>query len=145
MEQLKNKIEILYNDYTNFEKVVKEKNKVITEKQNSIKELLDGKSAEDIEDVLVHIYVDTILYNKDLQMLFFKLVTNIETYLEFSKEPLSEEVIEFYNSMKTWIPKKVFVLEKGDLVETEVGTLDKARKEFMESDFFKGLLQQATK
>ena len=95
MEKLKEKIEILYNDYTSFEKVVKEKNKIVTEKQKSIKELLDGKSTEDIEEVLVHIYVDTILYNKDLQMLFFKLVTNIETYLEFSKEPLSEEVIEF--------------------------------------------------
>ncbi len=145
MEQLKTKIEILYNDYTSFEKAVKEKNRIITEKQNSIKELLDGKSPEDMENVLVHIYVDTILYNKDLQILFFKLITNIETYLEFSKEPLSEEIIEFYNSMKTWSPKRVFVLEKGDLVETEPGTLDKARKEFMESDFFKGLVQQATK
>lgn len=145
MEQLKNKIEILYNDYTSFEKVVKEKNRIVTEKQNSIKELLDGKSPEDMENVLVHIYVDTILYNKDLQILFFKLITNIETYLEFSKEPLNEEIIEFYNTMKTWSPKRVFVLEKGDLVETEPGTLEKARKEFMESDFFKGLVQQATK
>lgn len=145
MEQLKSKIEILYNDYTSFEKVVKEKNRIVTEKQNSIKELLDGKSPEDMENVLVHIYVDTILYNKDLQILFFKLIINIETYLEFSKEPLTEEIIEFYNTMKTWSPKKVFVLEKGNLVETEPGTLEKARKEFMESDFFKGLVQQATK
>lgn len=145
MEQLKSKIEILYNDYTSFEKVVKEKNRIVTEKQKSIKELLDGKSPEDMENVLVHIYVDTILYNKDLQILFFKLIINIETYLEFSKEPLTEEIIEFYNTMKTWSPKRVFVLEKGNLVETEPGTLEKARKEFMESDFFKSLIQQATK
>jgi hypothetical protein len=145
MEQLKNKIEILYNDYTSFEKVVKEKNRIVTEKQSSIKDLLEGKSAEDMENVLVHIYVDTILYNKDLQILFFKFITNIETYLEFSKEPLNEEITEFYNTMKTWSPKRVFVLEKGDLVETEPGTLENARKEFMESDFFKGLVQQATK
>ena len=145
MEQLKNKIEELYNEYATFEKVVKEKNKAITDKQNSVKDLLEGKSPEDIQDVLVHIYVDTILYNKDLQIAFFKLITNIETYLEFSKEQLSNEIMEFYNSMKTWSPKRVFVLEKGDLVETEPGTLDKARKDFMESDFFKGLLEQATK
>lgn len=145
MEQLKNKIEILYNDYISFEKVVKEKNRIVTEKQSSIKDLLEGKSAEDMENVLVHIYVDTILYNKDLQILYFKFITNIETYLEFCKEPLSEEIIEFYNTMKNWYPKRIFVLEKGDLVETEPGTLEKAREEFMESDFFKGLVQQATK
>jgi hypothetical protein len=47
--------------------------------------------------------------------------------------------------MKTWSPKKVFVLEKGELVETEVGVLDKARKDFLESDFFKGMLEQVAK
>ena len=77
--------------------------------------------------------------------MFFRLVTNIETYLEFSKEPLNEEVTTFYNEMKTWSPKKVFVLEKGELVETEVGVLDKARKDFLESDFFKGMLEQVAK
>ena len=47
--------------------------------------------------------------------------------------------------MKTWSPKKVFVLEKGELVETEVGVLDKARKDFLESDFFKSMLEQVSK
>lgn len=144
MENLKDKIVELYSEYKDFEKIVKEKNKQISDKGNSIKDLVKDKSPEELENVLLHVYVDTILYNKDLQILFFKLITNIETYMEFSKEDLPSEISEFYNQMKTWSPKRVFMIEKDDLVETETGTLEKARKEFLESDFFKGLLQQVT-
>lgn len=145
MKQLEEKIIALYNEYKEFDAVVKEKNKEITQKKTSVKDIVKDKSADEVKDVLLHIYVDAILYNKDLQIMFFRLVTNIETYLEFSKEPLNEEITNFYNEMKTWSPKKVFVLEKGELVETEVGVLDKARKDFLESDFFKGMLEQVTK
>jgi hypothetical protein len=145
MKQLEEKIINLYNEYKEFDAVVKEKNKEITQKKTSVKDIVKDKSTDEVKDILLHIYVDAILYNKDLQIMFFRLVTNIETYLEFSKEPLNEEVTTFYNEMKTWSPKKVFVLEKGELVETEVGVLDKARKDFLESDFFKGMLEQVAK
>jgi hypothetical protein len=145
MKQLEGKIISLYNEYKEFDAVVKEKNKEITQKKGSVKDIIKDKSLEEVKDVLLHIYVDAILYNKDLQIMFFRLVTNIETYLDFSKEPLNEEITNFYNEMKTWSPKKVFVLEKGELTETEVGVLDKSRKEFLESDFFKGMLEQVTK
>jgi hypothetical protein len=42
--------------------------------------------------------------------------------------------------MKTWAPKRVFVVEKGALVETESGLLEEERTKFLESDFFKDLL-----
>lgn len=145
MKQLEEKIISLYNEYKEFDKVVKEKNEEVTKKKTSVKDIIKDKPLEEVKDVLLYIYVDAILSNKDLQIMFFRLVTNIETYLEFSKEPLNEEITNFYNEMKTWAPKKVFVLEKGELVETEVGVLDKARKEFLESDFFKGMLEQVTK
>jgi hypothetical protein len=145
MKQLEEKIISLYNEYKEFDTVVKEKNEEVTKKKTSVNEIIKDKPLDEIKDVLLYIYVDAILSNKDLQIMFFRLVTNIETYLEFSKEPLNEEITNFYNEMKTWVPKKVFVLEKGELVETEVGVLDKARKEFLESDFFKGMLEQVTK
>ena len=135
MENLKNKIVQLFNEYQEVEVIVKEKNKGISEKGSTIQELIKGKSAEELENVLVHVYVDTILYNKHLQIIFFRLITNIETYLEFSKEDLPKEILDFYNEMKTWSPKRIFVVEKGDLVETETGVLESARKEFLESDF----------
>lgn len=145
MENLKNKVVEIYSEYKDFEKIVQEKNKSISEKGTTIEDITKGKTPEELEDVLIHVYVDTILYNKDLQILFFKLITNIETYLEFSNEDLPEEILDFYKNMKNWAPKRVFVIEKNELVETEVGTLDKARKDFLESDFFKGILQQVTK
>jgi hypothetical protein len=145
MKQLEEKIIGLYNEYKEFDAVIKAKNEEVTNKKTSVKDIIKDKPLEEVKDTLLYIYVDAILSNKDLQIMFFRLVTNIETYLEFSKEPLNEEITSFYNEMKTWSPKKVFVLEKGELVETEVGVLDKARKEFLESDFFKGMLEQVTK
>jgi hypothetical protein len=145
MKQLEEKIISLYNEYKEFDEVVKEKNKTITEKKTSVKDIIKDKNLDEVKDVLLHIYVDAILYNKDLQIMFFRLITNIETYLEFSKEPLNEEITSFYKEMKNWSPKKVFILEKGDLVETEVGVLEKSRKDFIESDFFKGILEQINK
>jgi len=142
MENLKQKINSLYKEYKEFDEIVKEKNKAVTEKKSTVKEMVEGKSVEQVQDVLIHLYVDTLLYNKDLQILFFKLVSNIETYLEFSKDDLDKEVSDFYQSMKTWAPKRVFMLEKGEIVETEVGIQEKARKEFLESDFFKGFSEK---
>lgn len=142
MEKVKEKINSLYAEYKEFDAVVKEKNKAVTEKKNTVKEMVEGKSVEQVQDVLIHLYVDTLLYNKDLQILFFKLVSNIETYLEFSKENLDKEVYDFYQEMKVWAPKRVFMLEKGEIVETEVGIQEKARKEFLESDFFKGFSEK---
>ena len=96
MKQLEGKIISLYNEYKEFDEVVKEKNKAITEKKTSVKDIIKDKNVDEVRDVLLHIYVDAILYNKDLQIMFFRLITNIETYLEFSKEPLNEEITTFY-------------------------------------------------
>jgi hypothetical protein len=145
MENLKNKIVELFNEYQEIEVIVKEKNKAISEKGSTIQDLIKNKSVEELEGVLTHVYVDTILYNKDLQIIFFRLITNIETFIEFSKESLPKEILDFYNEMKTWSPKRIFMLEKGILVETETGVLESARKEFLESDFFKGITEQVTK
>jgi hypothetical protein len=145
MEKIKEKINSLYAEYQEFDAIVKEKNKEVTDKKTTVKDMVEGKSVEEIQEVLIHLYVDTLLYNKDLQILFFKLVSNIETYIEFSSDSLDKEVSEFYQTMKVWSPKRIFMLEKGKIVETEVGVQEKARKEFLESDFFKGFLDKMQK
>ena len=48
----------------------------------------------------------------------------------------------FYSSMKNWAPKRIFMIEKGDLVETETGLLEEERAKFLESDFFKEILKK---
>jgi DNA-directed RNA polymerase beta' subunit len=142
MENLTSKAISLYAEYKEFETIVKKKNSDIANKSDNLKDLVVGKTPEELQDILTHVYVDTILYNKDLQIMFFKLITTVEMALEFSKVELPEEVMKFYNEMKTWAPKKVFMIEKGDIVESEKGNLNSARKEFIESDFFKELLKK---
>jgi hypothetical protein len=144
MENLTSKAISLYAEYKEFETIVKKKNSDIANKSDNLKDLVVGKTPEELQDILTHVYVDTILYNKDLQIMFFKLITTVEMCIEFSKVELPEEVMNFYNEMKSWAPKKVFMIEKGDIVESEKGNLDSARKEFIESDFFKELLKKTT-
>lgn len=139
---LKEKIVGLYADYKELDSIVKAKNKEIANLNTSAKDLIDGKSIEDTQKILTHMYVDTVLYNKDLQICFFTLVNNIETYNELSEKALPEEILEFYGTMKTWVPRRMFMIEKGDLVETETGLLESERAKFLESDFFKQILEK---
>lgn len=143
-QQIREKIEKVYVDYLELDEIVKKKTQEVQNKQTELKKDLEGKSIESLEEMLIGIYVDNILYNKQLQILFAKLITSIELYKEFSGESLSEGVEKFYKEMSGWMPKNIFVVQKGELVETEKGVLDRARKEFLDSDFFKNILGQAT-
>lgn len=142
MEAIKTKVMSLYSEYKEFESVVNKKNQELTNNKANLKEVIQGKNVEELQDVLVHVYVDTILYNKDLQLLFLRLFNAIELYNEFSQDALPEEILKFYSELKTWAPKRVFVVEKEDLVETESGILEDERAKFLESDFFKDLISK---
>lgn len=137
MEKLKNKILDLLTEYEKLEAIVSGKNKEIETKRENLQELIKNSELDEIEKVLTYIYADTILYNTDLQMAFIRLIYNIETYKEISEENLPENIQVFYNKMKNWAPKRTFMVEKEDLVETEIGILEKKRLEFLNSDYYK--------
>lgn len=140
--QFKEKVEDFYKEYSEVNKIVQEKNKIISDKQGDLKKTLEGKSIEELQNVLTHTYVDTLLYNKELQFLFVKAVNAIEIYKSIVEEPLSETVEEFYKTMKQWMPKRMFAVEKEELVEVEVGLLDQERKNFLEGEFFQKIISQ---
>lgn len=142
MESIKQKVVDLYTEYKEFESIVKVKNDNLTKDKDNLKDVISGKDVEDLQKLLVHVYVDTILYNKDLQLMFLKLINSIELYQEFFSDSLPEDVVTFYSSMKNWAPKRVFMIEKGDLVETETGLLEEERTKFLDSDFFKDILKK---
>jgi len=142
MKQLKSKIAELYSEFKQFEEIVKLKNEEVVKLKGNVKALISDKDPETFKDVLLNAYVDTILYNKDLQVLYLKLINAIEIYIEFSTESLPEEIEKFYNDMKDWAPKRDFKIEKEDLVEVEPGKLAKAREDFLKGDFYQGLLKQ---
>jgi hypothetical protein len=110
MELLKDKVASLYVEYKEFEKVVKAKNEALYKDKANLKEVVEGKTVEELQQVLVHTYVDTILYNKDLQILFFKLIVSIETFLEVVGQGLQEDIQNFYKN-------KGLELKKEDMSE----------------------------
>jgi hypothetical protein len=142
MKQLKDKITELYTEFIEFEKLVKIKNEEITNLKGGIKSLAAGKDIEALKDIVLTTYVDTILYNKDLQVLYLKLINAIEIYIEFSIEPLPKEIENYYDSMKGWAPKRDFKIEKGTIVEVELGKLEKAREDFLKGDFYQNILNK---
>jgi hypothetical protein len=143
MEVIKQKVVDLYTEYKEFESIVKDKNEALSKDKGNLKDLVSGKNIEELEGILTHVYVDTILYNKDLQIMFLKLINSIEFYKEFFNEDLPEDVLTFYSSMRLWAPKRVFMIEKGELVETETGILNEERTKFLESEFFKEIMDKA--
>lgn len=141
-DKLKEQVELNFKAYFDVNKIVVEKNKLIQNKQTDLKTSLEGKSLEDMQDILVYTYVDTILYNKELQFLFVKAINTIEIFKQVSDEKLSDEIENFYKEMKQWMPKRMFAVEKDDLVEVETGILEKERKAFLEGDFFQRILEK---
>ncbi len=139
MKQFNDYIETLFKEYSEVDSIVQAKNKFIKDKQADLKNSIQGKSIDELEDLLIHTYVDTTLYNKDLQILFVRLICNIDTYKSLYSELLSEDIEAFYTKMRQWMPKRLFKVEKGELVESETGVLEEERKKFIESDFLKGL------
>lgn len=142
MESIKQKVITLYAEYKEFESIVKVKNEALAKDKSNLKDVVSGKDIEELQKVLVHVYVDTILYNKDLQLMFLKLINTIEIYQEFFEDSLPEDLSTFYSTMKNWSPKRIFMIEKGELVETETGLLEEERAKFLESDFFKEILKK---
>lgn len=142
MEKLKDKILKLYSEYTEFDAIISKKNKDLVDNKSNITEMAKGKSLEELEEILLHLYSDVMLYNANLKVVFVELITSVENYKEISEEELPEEVLKFYNNMKQFLPKRLFAIEKGEIVETEVGLLESQRKLLLEGDFFKNLKQQ---
>lgn len=142
MESIKQKVIDLYTEYKEFESIVKGKNEALAKDKDNLKDVVSGKDIEELQKVLMHVYVDTILYNKDLQLMFLKLINTIEIYQEFFNDSLPEDLLSFYSAMKNWSPKRIFMIEKGELVETETGLLEEERAKFLESDFFKEILKK---
>lgn len=140
INQLKQKIVDAYSEYSKVDAIVKQKNQAIVDKKTNLNK--EGKSIEELQDILVYTYVDTILYNKDLQLLFAKLIPLIDFYKEIESEELPKEIEGFYKDFRQWMPKRIFAVEKDDLVEAEEGILNTERQNFLNSDFFKGLQQQ---
>lgn len=141
-QQFREQVEHLFKEYAEINSIVQEKNKIIANKQGDLKKSLEGKSIEELQTVLTHTYVDTLLYNKELQFLFVKVINAVEMYKSLENEPLSKEVEDFYKDMKQWMPKRMFAIEKNELVEVEKGLLEEERKKFLEGEFFQRLLSQ---
>ena len=142
MEKVLHKIERLYDEYLEFQSLLQGKNKEFLSKKEEIPDLLKEGLNETLEKILVHLYSDMVMYNADLQYLFMIIMTNINTYVEEVQDPLPERIKTFYETHKQYYPKRTFAIEKGEIIEAETGLLDKKRKEFLECDYYKSILQQ---
>lgn len=138
----KETIELLYKDFKEIDEIVKLKNSLVQNSRKNLKELLDGKTPEEAEDALTYIYVDSILYNSNLQTVFVRLMHYIELFKTVTQDSLNEEIEQFYKDMKQWMPKSIFKAVGGELVEVETGMLDKSRKAFLESEELKYLKER---
>lgn len=137
-------IKNLIKDFKATNKIVEEENKKAKEDIKKLDELYSKNDMDSISNILVNSRVENMFKNRFNQMLFTKILY----FVELSKlqgEDLDEEVKEFYDNNKGFMPNPVFAVEEGEMVEAEEGFLEKKKKEFLEGDEFKrmkSLLEQ---
>lgn len=142
MEKFKEKVIKLYSEYSEFEKIITAKNEQLLDNKKNIAEIVKGKSLEEMEEILLQLYSDIILYKAHSKTVFVEVMLSIETYLELGGGELPEEITKFYNAMKQFVPKRLFAIEKGEVVETEVGLLEEQRKLLLEGEYFQALKEK---
>lgn len=148
-EFLKEKIELNYKNYCDLEKIIEQKKIDLREtKERFSKELEDGVKNDDVSKVEERIkyyqdfYIDYTLLVNEHKIIFNKLFFTIEFYKELNYDGLSEEIVEFYEKNRMFAPREIFVIKDGNVSEREEGLLEKERKNFLESDFYKTIISK---
>lgn len=146
-DQIKTKILNNYNNYLELEKILKDKQENLKSKQEDIRKELENSKDENQMQKIIEFHQDKYInFNflvNDSQITFVRLFNLIDLFKELGYEDLPEEVAHFYESQKSFSPREVFIIKNGELLERETGLLEKARKNFLESDYFKSLMKNS--
>jgi hypothetical protein len=112
-----------YNEYQAFEKIAEEK---IKESQNreQLKDLTDDAIEEQANKIL-----DSVLVSSDSRLRFENLMYLIQIYIEIGGEKIPKEIEEYFNKSLRFKAKKMFVLEKNNLIPTDKELLENARNQ----------------
>lgn len=102
------------------------------------------KSIEEVKEKVLNNKVDIMLYNIEASYLFSELMFSIMFLKSFTVID-SEIINKFIEDNKEKIYKRRFHLEKGEIVENEVGFLEKQRAKVLESEDFKKTVEMLEK
>lgn len=102
------------------------------------------KSIEEVKEKVLNNKVDIMLYNIEASYLFSEIMFSIMFLKSFTVIE-SEIINKFIEENKEKIYKRRFHLEKGEIVENEVGFLEKQRAKVLESEDFKKTVEMLEK
>lgn len=142
-EILRNKILLNFKNFSDLEEIIEEKKNDL---QKEKEELKSGKvdNLEEKVNFFQDFYVNYTLLVNDSRVIFTRLFFMIDLYKEMNYNDLPENVVEFYNKNRIFVPKETFFIKNGKVAEIEEGSLQKERENFLNSDFFKTLLNTET-
>lgn len=134
---IKNRIISLHKDFLELSEIAKNKNKELQEYK---KDLYTKTNLEESIKTFSDMATDFTLISRDSQIIFTELFNMVKLYNDLNLEPLSEEIIEFYNKNESFFPKTLFIVKEGGIVEKVQGSLEKERDKFLKSDYLKNLI-----
>lgn len=102
------------------------------------KEFTKPTSIKEIEEKVLAEQVDKTFYNVEVNYLFSEIMFSI-AFLKRSFKVESEILNKFYLDNIDKVYKRKFSIEGDDIVETEVGFLQKNRDELLNSEQFKNI------
>lgn len=139
-ETLLEKIVEGHKNFLQFDELVNQKKSQIDNSKKNLK-VEDGANIEQLVKHYTDVYVDLVLFSRDKQIGFSKLFFELDLFKELGYEGLPTEIEEFYNKNKAFAPAQMFVIKENKVLEKEVGSLAKARKEFLDNNPFIQQLQ----
>lgn len=138
-DRLLQKINSDYQDLLSFDALIKEKRESVEQGKTKIFEnKMDN--LEDIASTYSDMYVDLVLFNRDLRVIFDRLHFQISLFNELGFEGLSKDVVNFYNESQVNVQKQMFIIKDDKVIEKEEGILEKERKRFLEGDLMKQIM-----
>lgn len=138
-DKLLQRIDSDYQDLLSFDALIKQKKEEVElGKKKIIEQKFDN--IEDVASTYSDMYVDLVLFNRDLRIIFDRLHFTIALFNELGFEGLSKDIIDFYNESQINVQKQIFIIKDDKVIEKEEGILERERKKFLEGDLMKQIM-----
>lgn len=124
-----------HKNFLQFQELVNQKRAQIDESKKTLK-VEDETNVDNIIKHYTDVYVDLVLFSRDMQIGFAKVFFELDLFKELGYEGLPDQIEEFYNKNKPFAPTQMFVIKENKVLEKETGALAKARQDFLDNNPF---------
>ena len=134
----KDRIIDMFTEMKTYGELLMKKNEVRNQQIPELRKTFEkNKDAEEIKQFAFDGYFLAGYENLDLQIMQAKFVNSMEFYLiDGSQEDFSKEINDAFDYIKRTVPKRMFFVKDGELVEAVAGSVEAKKQQFVEKNLY---------